>query len=817
MPRAASRQSATSAAPRGPSVPRSFWRPARMRVLAVPSGRPSSAATCSCVRSSRKARPRASRWGGGSESSADWRTARRCCCHAVSAGPGSPAGKPASRSPSGSGTISGWRLRRRSSFRRRKCAICRIHARTVPRSGSNRPALRHTTRKTSCTRSSAAARADVWTAKRKISRAKRRWSRPSASAEPSATWRISSSSRGAFCVDGIRRFPFVEAYIGAAWWCEGAPAYTRRPSAPPLRATTPGEGDLDWSSDETGGTALEPALTRQRASPARVPGRSMRRIMSAFTHPRRLACRRLVRRGAPVGHGEAPPAPERAVEGDDGHELVPLRAREVELGGKELLLGLEDFEVARDAVVVALERQRDRRLERLHRLVALGVHALELLLGDERVRHLRERAERCLLVAFDGFVPPGRARPIAREKPSTLEERTRERAADGPHVAGALHHVLELAALAPVQAGEAEAREEARHGDADVGVRRHERLLGLLDVGAPLEELGRQAGGHLWRRRLAIERRAARDLAGRPSEQGGELVLLDDDLALELRDARAGLGERRLRARHLEQRADSTHIAPLEEVDGVLERDPRALRDLELAVELEQLEVRLRHVAHQGEEHATPHRLGGEIVGARGLRSAPDAAPDVDLPGEVEGPEEGVEGQVRRDAGHRGALADRLALIAHLRKHVGACDGDLVVGLLDARRRRPQVVAAADRLLDERLQGGVAENRPPRRVRKGGGIRRAVLATRRLGRGDDRAPVARPERAGREDRHRNDREPRAAAATPPRATHAQALQPSPPPGPAPRARTPARARRPARPPSAGEAHRTRASRRGRRA
>src|SRR6058998_4219082 len=122
---------------------------------------------------------------------------------------------------------------------------------------------------------------------------------------------------------------------------------------------------------------------------------------------------------------------------------------------------------------------------------------LELLLGDERVRHLRERAERCLLVAFDGFVPPGRARPIAREKPSTLEERTRERAADGPHVAGALHHVLELAALAAVQAGEAEAREEIRHGDADIGIRRHERLLRLLDVGAALEELGRQTDGRL--------------------------------------------------------------------------------------------------------------------------------------------------------------------------------------------------------------------------------------------------------------------------------------------------------------------------------
>src|SRR5438309_484103 len=545
--------------------------------------------------------------------------------------------------------------------------------------------------------------------------------------------------------------------------------------------------------------------------------------MSAFITRRCspvLACRWPLRGSAPVGHGESPPATQRAIEGDDGDELVALRAREIELGGKELLLGFEDLEVVRDAVVVALERQRDRRLEGLHRLVTVGVYALELLLGDERARHLRERTQCRLLVAFDGFVPGGRARSIAREKPSTLEERARERARDGPHVAGALHDVLELAALAAVQAAETKAREEVRHRDADIGVCRYQRLLRLLDVGAPLEELGRQTDGHLRGRRFTLERRAARNVTGRPSEKGRELVLFGDDLSLEVRDARPRLGERRLRARHLEQRTDPPHVAPTEEVEGVLERDPRALRDLELAVELEQLEVGLRHVAHQREQHAAPRRLGGEIIRTRGLGGAPDTAPDVDLPGEVERAEEGVEGHVPRAAGHagyEGALADRLPLIAHLRKHVGTRDGDLVARLLDARRRRPQIVAAAERLLDERLQGGVAEDRPPRGVCERGRIPRTALATRRLGRGDGWAPVTRPHGAGREERqHHDDREAHAAAAGPPRATHAGVLHLSRATGPAPRSRVPARARRCARPPSAGESRRTRASGRGRR-
>src|SRR5439155_27377471 len=106
------------------------------------------------------------------------------------------------------------------------------------------------------------------------------------------------------------------------------------------------------------------------------------------------------------------------------------------------------------------------------------------------------------------------------------------------------------------------------------------------------------------------------------------------------------------------------------------------------------------------------------------------------------------------------------------------------------------------------LQGGVAEHRPPWRVGERGGIRRTALATRRLGRGNSRAPVSRPDRAGSEERHREgEREPRAAAAP----THARALRPSPAARAAPRARTPARARRPVRPPIAGGPRRTPAS------
>src|SRR5262249_3769293 len=139
------------------------------------------------------------------------------------------------------------------------------------------------------------------------------------------------------------------------------------------------------------------------------------------------------------------------------------------------------------------------------------------------------------------------------------------------------------------------------------------------------------------------EERAARDVARRAPEQDRELILLRDDLLLQRRDRRARLREGGLRSRHLEERADAAAVAALEEVERVLERDPRLLRDLELAVQLEELEVRLRHVADERQQDAAPHGLGAEVVRAGRLRRAPDAAPDVDLPREVEGAEEHVE------------------------------------------------------------------------------------------------------------------------------------------------------------------------------
>jgi hypothetical protein len=89
-------------------------------------------------------------------------------------------------------------------------------------------------------------------------------------------------------------------------------------------------------------------------------------------------------------------------------------------------------------------------------------------------------------------------------------------------------------------------------------------------------------------------------------------------------------------------------------------------------------------------------------------------------------------------------------------KQIGARDRDLVPGLLDPRRSRLEVVAAAERLDDQRLERGIAEDRPPGKVGERGRLGRTALAARRIRDRDARAPVPRSDRARRDDGQRED-------------------------------------------------------------
>ena len=179
-------------------------------------------------------------------------------------------------------------------------------------------------------------------------------------------------------------------------------------------------------------------------------------------------------------------------------------------------------------------------------------------------------------------------------------------------------------------------------GDADVGVGRDELLLQLHHVRAPLEEGRRQPGRHGGRDGLGEQRRAARNGGRVLPEERADLVFLRGDLALQLRDGGGRRRQRTLGPRHLQLGLDAELEPVLEDAVDALVRGRRVAGDLEPGVELDQLEIRLGHVADERQQDAAASLLGGEELRGRRLVRPADGAPDVDLPARRERPEEEV-------------------------------------------------------------------------------------------------------------------------------------------------------------------------------
>jgi hypothetical protein len=127
------------------------------------------------------------------------------------------------------------------------------------------------------------------------------------------------------------------------------------------------------------------------------------------------------------------------------------------------------------------------------------------------------------------------------------------------------------------------------------------------------------------------------------------------------------------------------------------------------------------------------------------------------LPGDVERPEEGVEGAVL--AGEDELLsALSPALVAELREERSARDTDERTRLLDRLHGGREVVVVLQRVLDEALEGRVAEDLPPGQVGERRGFRGSDLSPVGLGHLDVGTPVVGSDRTAR--RREGDREER---------------------------------------------------------
>src|SRR4029453_8612927 len=145
-----------------------------------------------------------------------------------------------------------------------------------------------------------------------------------------------------------------------------------------------------------------------------------------------------------------------------------------------------------------------------------------------------------------------------------------------------------------------------------------------------------QPGRYRRQRELLQQRTASRHRVRVPSEEDRDLVLRLLDAALEIRNRLGRRVEQHLGLAYVHHRRDGALLTQLDEAKGVFPAPGSPPLDLELEVELPELEVRGRDVAHEAGHHETARRLRGQQIVAGRLGAPPEPTPEIELPEHVE-------------------------------------------------------------------------------------------------------------------------------------------------------------------------------------
>jgi hypothetical protein len=244
-------------------------------------------------------------------------------------------------------------------------------------------------------------------------------------------------------------------------------------------------------------------------------------------------------------------------------------------------------------------------------------------------------------------------------------------------------------------------------------------MLGLADVGAALQHVGRQAGGQLRQRRHGLHRFGQPLGAQRCADQQRERVFVLRHQAGEARDITACGIDRGLRAPQVElrRRAEFEAVAD-QRVRRVLAVEGAARHLQPLAVG-GQREVRVRHLGDQADVHAASRFGGGEVRLQRLLVQVAHAAEEVELVARQA--DAGFVLMCRRgspalrERGWR-ALRGRRRRGFHGREAIGTLDLVDRPRLLDLQRGHTQVAVVGERGGDRVAQPRIDEELGPRQL-----------------------------------------------------------------------------------------------------
>ena len=286
-----------------------------------------------------------------------------------------------------------------------------------------------------------------------------------------------------------------------------------------------------------------------------------------------------------------------------------------------------------------------------------------------------------------GFLLLGLAQFQGAAQAAALEDRQADRGAEGVGVRGPFAEVAELQALDGAAAGEGDAGEEIGLCGADRGGGGVQRGFGGADVRAAAGEFAGHADRHARRHRGDGARggEAGQAGAGGLAEQQGDgvaeaglLFLQGGDLGFDGGDLGAGIGD-------VEVGGHAAGFA-LARQGVVLAGDVQVLADDgQFALDAAQRDVGAGEFGRGADQEIAAHVGAGFHLRLAGFDQAGDAAPEIDLPGQVEAELEHVVRAAQAGVGLGGAPAEAVGLGAGIGGAGGGDRGDAAAGLLLSR------------------------------------------------------------------------------------------------------------------------------------
>ncbi len=221
---------------------------------------------------------------------------------------------------------------------------------------------------------------------------------------------------------------------------------------------------------------------------------------------------------------------------------------------------------------------------------------------------------------------------------AAVQQRPVHRAGDRILAAGPAEQGLQRGRDQVGRPGQGDVRIELGGGHADPGAGGGEIALGLAHVGAPGQEVGRQAGGD--RRRRGGDRRRLRQLGrqilGRLAQQDAQGMDLDRCVRLQSRQARLGVGDLVGLALGVEAGGDARPAPVVDQGEQALLARDLGLVDGDAALVGAQGEIGAGHLGGEGDFGVAAAPEGRFRRGPGGLDRPAGPAEHVDLPGGVE-------------------------------------------------------------------------------------------------------------------------------------------------------------------------------------